>query len=72
MLEPAVVREAMHALANGRPRLVAIEGSCASEGLIEVFIEPQLPEPLLAIVGDGPAGADARRPREQDRLARRA
>lgn len=53
---PAVVREALQALADGRPRLVAIEGSCASEGLVEVFIEPQLPEPLLAIVGGSPAG----------------
>lgn len=53
---PTVVREALHALADGRPRLVAIEGSCASEGLVEVFIEPQLPEPLLAIVGESPAG----------------
>jgi xanthine dehydrogenase accessory factor len=46
----------MQALADGRPRLVAIEGSCASEGLVEVFIEPQLPEPLLAIAGVSPAG----------------
>jgi xanthine dehydrogenase accessory factor len=53
---PTVVREALHALADGRPRLVAIEGSCASEGLVEVFIEPQLPEPVLAIVGESPAG----------------
>ncbi len=53
---PTVVREALHALADGRPRLLAIEGSCASEGLVEVFIEPQLPEPLLAIVGESPAG----------------
>jgi xanthine dehydrogenase accessory factor len=53
--EPAVVREALHALADGKPRLLTIEGSCASEGLVEVFIEPQLPEPLLAVVGDSPA-----------------
>lgn len=53
---PAVVREALQALADGRPRLVTIEGSCASEGLVEVFIEPQLPEPLLAIAGESPAG----------------
>lgn len=52
---PAVVREALEALGDGRPRLVAIEGSCASEGLVEVFIEPQLPEPLLAIAGESPA-----------------
>ena len=52
-----MVEEALRALADGKPRLVAIEGSCASEGLVEVFIEPQLPEPRLAIVGDGPAAA---------------
>jgi xanthine dehydrogenase accessory factor len=52
-----VVREALRALADGKPRLVAIEGSCASEGLVEVFIEPQLPEPLLAITGDSPAAS---------------
>jgi xanthine dehydrogenase accessory factor len=52
---PTVVREALDALADGKPRLVAIEGSCASEGLVEVFVEPQLPEPLLAVVGEAPA-----------------
>jgi xanthine dehydrogenase accessory factor len=55
--EPTVVRQALQALADGRPRLVAIEGSCASEGLVEVFIEPQLPEPVLAIAGDSPAAS---------------
>jgi xanthine dehydrogenase accessory factor len=54
---PTVVREALDALADGRPRLVAIDGACASEGLVEVFIEPQLPEPVVAILGDSPAGA---------------
>lgn len=53
--EPAVVREALSALADGKPRLVAIDGSCASEGLVEVFVEPHLPEPLLAVLGDSPA-----------------
>jgi xanthine dehydrogenase accessory factor len=55
--QPTVVREALRALADGKPRLVAIEGSCASEGLVEVFIEPQLPEPLLSITGDSPAAS---------------
>jgi len=53
--KPAVIREALDALADGKPRLVAIEGSCASEGLVEVFVEPQLPQPLLAVVGEAPA-----------------
>jgi xanthine dehydrogenase accessory factor len=55
--EPSVVREALEAMADGKPRLVTIEGSCASEGLVEVFIEPQLPEPLLAILGESPAAS---------------
>jgi xanthine dehydrogenase accessory factor len=53
--EPTVVREALRSLADGRPRLVAIDGACASEGLVEVFVEPQLPEPVLAVLGESPA-----------------
>jgi xanthine dehydrogenase accessory factor len=74
--EPIVVREAMRALADGRPRVVRIvppnepapaaggedfadvviaESHCASEGVVEVLIEPQLPKPRLTIVGESPA-----------------
>jgi xanthine dehydrogenase accessory factor len=69
--EPIVIREALRALIEGEPRLVRIgppdsggevaadiviaESSCASEGVVEVLIEPQLPRPLLAILGDGQA-----------------
>jgi xanthine dehydrogenase accessory factor len=53
--EPTVVREALAALADGEARLVRVEGGCASEGTIEVLVEPQLPTPLLAVIGDGPA-----------------
>jgi xanthine dehydrogenase accessory factor len=69
--EPIVVREALRALAEGDARLVRIgppgsvddatgdvvvaESMCASEGTVEVLLEPQLPSPLLAVVGDGPA-----------------
>lgn len=69
--EPIVIREALRALADGEPRLVRIgpaglaaeasgdvviaESSCASEGTVEVFVEPQLPRPLLVILGDGAA-----------------
>jgi xanthine dehydrogenase accessory factor len=67
--EPIVVREALRALADGEPRLVRIgppgtaadEGmvcavsECASEGTVDVLIEPQRPAPRLAVVGDGPA-----------------
>jgi xanthine dehydrogenase accessory factor len=67
--EPIVVREALRAVAEGSPRLVRIgppgtagaadvvcaESHCASEGVVEVLVEPQLPGPLLSIAGDGPA-----------------
>jgi len=53
--EPAVVREALAALGDGESRLVSTEGSCASEGAVEIFVEPQLPAPLLAIIGESPA-----------------
>jgi xanthine dehydrogenase accessory factor len=53
--EPTVVREALAALADGEARVVRVEGGCASEGTIEVLVEPQLPAPLLAVVGDSPA-----------------
>lgn len=53
--EPTVVREALSALSDGESRLVSTEGSCASEGAVEILVEPQLPAPLLAIVGESPA-----------------
>jgi xanthine dehydrogenase accessory factor len=69
--EHVVVREALAALAEGEPRLVRIgppgadadlpedvvfaENHCASEGVVEVLIEPCLPTPLLTVVGDSPA-----------------
>jgi xanthine dehydrogenase accessory factor len=56
--EPVVVREALRALADGEPRLIRIgpgDSGCASEGTVEVFVEPQLPAPALAVVGDSPA-----------------
>jgi xanthine dehydrogenase accessory factor len=73
--EPAVVREALRALAEGTSRLLRIcppgasegeegvvvaESSCASEGTVEVLVEPQLPKPLLAVVGDSPAAVTLR------------
>ena len=73
--EPAVIREALRALAEGTTRLLRIcppggsdggegvvvaESSCASEGTVEVLIEPQLPQPLLAVVGDSPAAVTLR------------
>jgi xanthine dehydrogenase accessory factor len=71
--EPTVVRQALRALEAGEPRLVRIgpptsgsdvpgdvvvaESTCASEGTVEVLIEPSLPAPLLAVVGENPAAA---------------
>ncbi len=68
--EPLVVREAIDALDDGRPRLLHLgpEGEertsrqgvvvrsvcCASEGALEVFLEPILPPPLLVAVGRAP------------------
>jgi xanthine dehydrogenase accessory factor len=69
--EPIVVREAMRALADGEARLLRIgpravgddaagdvvvaQSSCASEGVVEVLLEPSLPAPLLSVVGESPA-----------------
>jgi xanthine dehydrogenase accessory factor len=32
-----------------------MDGECASEGVVEVLIEPVVPAPLLAVVGESPA-----------------
>jgi xanthine dehydrogenase accessory factor len=53
--EATVVREALAALAEGEARVVRVERGCASEGTIELLVEPQLPAPLLAVVGGSPA-----------------
>jgi xanthine dehydrogenase accessory factor len=69
--EPVVVREALRALADGEARLVRIgphdegddgpadvvvaDSTCASEGTVEVLVEPQLPHPLVAVIGESPA-----------------
>ena len=69
--EPTVIREALRALEDGGARLVRIgppgagsdvpadvvvaESSCASEGTVEVLLEPSHQRPLLAVVGESPA-----------------
>ena len=58
--EPEVVRLAAQALANGEVRCERIASRCASEGAVEVLIEPQVPAPLLAVVGDAPAARTLR------------
>jgi xanthine dehydrogenase accessory factor len=55
--EPMVVGAALEALQDGEPRLVRVEDSCASQGELEIFVEPCLPAPLLCVIGDSPAGA---------------
>jgi xanthine dehydrogenase accessory factor len=68
--EPVVVREALEALQDGRPRLVGLFGeedrhpartgmveypmTCHSGGTLEIYVEPYLPKPLLVVVGHGP------------------
>ena len=71
---PTVVREAMAALADGRPRLlflgpageldggsradvVNVPMACESEGALELYLEPVVPEPQVLAVGDSPAVA---------------
>jgi xanthine dehydrogenase accessory factor len=68
--EPVVVREALGALRDGRPRLVGLYGeggrpgraegildhpmTCHSGGTLEIYVEPYLPTPLLLLLGHGP------------------
>jgi xanthine dehydrogenase accessory factor len=58
--EPEVVRLGLAALADGDVRRERIESRCASEGAVEILIEPQQPAPLLAVVGDAPAARTLR------------
>ncbi len=69
--EPIVIREALRALATGKPQLlrigpsgtaesappdvVAAESACASEGTVEVLLEPSVARLLLVVVGESPA-----------------
>ena len=68
--EPVLVREALSALAEGRPRLLALgkadelidapEGvtsiaiSCQSDGALQIFVEPFVLAPHLLVVGRSP------------------
>jgi xanthine dehydrogenase accessory factor len=58
--EPEVVRLSLEALAGGDVRRERIESRCASEGAVEVLIEPHRPAPLLAVVGDAPSARTLR------------
>ena len=68
--EPVLVREALKALADGEPRLLALGGSddltevpagvtqiaisCQSDGALQIFIEPVVAVPHLVVVGHSP------------------
>jgi xanthine dehydrogenase accessory factor len=58
--EPEVVRLSLLALADGDTRRERIESRCASEGAVEVLIEPQRPALLLAVIGNAPAARTLR------------
>lgn len=65
--QPVVVKEALQALVDGKPRLIRISPSsspengivnydmtCHSGGTVDIFIEPILPRPHLIILGRSP------------------
>ncbi len=68
--EPVMVRQALEALQEGTPRLVhlappedlaadrdglvTVPLTCASEGSLEVLVEPRLPSPHLVVIGRAP------------------
>jgi xanthine dehydrogenase accessory factor len=58
--EPEVIRLSLKALADGEPHRERIESRCASEGAVEVLIEPHRPAHLLSVVGDAPAARTLR------------
>jgi xanthine dehydrogenase accessory factor len=67
-IQPTARREALAALNEGEPRLVRITPdvassqlgvrmsrmTCASEGTVDLYIEPSLPRPTLAVAGNSP------------------
>src|SRR5215472_7676939 len=65
--QPVVIKEALKALADGKPRLVRISPisapedgivdytmTCHSGGTLDIFIEPVLPKPHVLILGRSP------------------
>ena len=64
--EPTVVRQALEALGDGEARLLVlgehdrrpgvtnVSMACASEGAMEVYVEPMLPTPRLFLIGSSP------------------
>ncbi|MDX2303307.1 MAG: XdhC family protein [Microscillaceae bacterium] len=68
--QPLVVQEAIRSIEDGKPRLVKISPdaqahedgviqyamTCHSEGTLEVYIEPVIPNPKIVILGKSPVG----------------
>jgi xanthine dehydrogenase accessory factor len=66
--QPVVVKEALKALADGRPKLVRISPSendpeegivdytmtCHSGGSLDIYLEPVMPKPMIVILGRSP------------------
>src|SRR5262249_19570755 len=66
--QPVVIKEALKALADGRPKLVRISPSasnpedgtvdytmtCHSGGSLDIYLEPVLPRPRIVILGRSP------------------
>lgn len=71
--EPTVVKEALAALVDGRPRLlqlgppeefgardggiVSVPMACESEGAMEVYLQPEVPAPQVVVIGRSPAAS---------------
>jgi xanthine dehydrogenase accessory factor len=68
--QPTVVRESLLALESGQPSLLlmgpteerllpdgarSVPMACASEGALEVYLEPMLPPPHVVVIGRSPA-----------------
>lgn len=67
-IQPTARREALAALESGEPRLVRISPdeaasqpgvrlarmTCASEGTVDLYVEPFLPRPTLVVAGNSP------------------
>ena len=79
--QPAVVKEALKSLQDGRPRLVRIspsssqeEGivaynmSCHSGGTLDIYVEPVLPKPHILITGPLPRRANTGQSRQDYQL----
>jgi xanthine dehydrogenase accessory factor len=58
--EPEVVRLSLLSLSDGDVRRERIESRCASEGAVELLIEPQLGAFVLAVFGDAPSARTLR------------